>query len=275
MIKRICSILLFIILIISASLTVVHASDSVQTIETYISDLTSEQYNSLYINREITEFYSKNGSLRIIPETPLKYEIIKELSSVDCESGVEALYIIPNRKEKELSKDDLNNFMLKLYNTLNSVSTLKNVEYFSVSRNKMRILFRESYAINNPQDKKKIPDSTVDRIPEKREVFVFQEDSTFGDVISEITYRSSDEGISLSIINIQPIKYGFFRAVAAYNMQIHLIIIPCKNYILFYGTGAVNPVNIPGIRGTIKKSIYNRINAMYNWFCAMQNDDTV
>jgi hypothetical protein len=51
-------------------------------------------------------------------------------------------------------------------------------------------------------------------------------------------------------------------------MQIHLVIIPTDEGILFYGVTAADALNVSAFRKKANNSFYNRVKALYQWYTA-------
>lgn len=237
------------------------SSDPEKQLSKLLPALSQSEIHSLVKEKELTRYYFSEDLALFLPLNPFKESITEELHGLDPNIGVESLYLlsIPGF----LSND---NQILTLYNILRSVSTLKGIEYFSASRGRMRTFIKEAYTVNSFNEKERIPDQTVDRIPLDSKITVFQEDLTFGKGYYSIVYRYSENIINLFMKNLTTLWYGVIPLIREENMHIHIAVFPLDNRILFYGNCGVKTVKFFGLEKTRTESFYYRIEALFRWF---------
>lgn len=245
-----------------------NVSDNLQMI---FPSLSSEAKDTLLGEREYTRYFYDNSPPHLFPEIPQKMKtiLLDLIKKNEVNLGVESIFILDTPglvpdSETGISEKKL----LGIYNTLRSVSTLSGIEYYSASRKKMRTLFKRAFFINGPDNLEILPDVLVQKIPEESAVYLFQEDLTFGNNISEAVYRFNSPIISLSLTNLTTMKYALLPFIREQGMQTHLIVIPLKDSIVFYGYIGVNTFHLLGLEKMKKSSFYNRLKALYNWFSA-------
>jgi hypothetical protein len=209
---------------------------------------------------ELTRFAMGSFKPELPPATRLGRETAAMAVKGGLTVGTEALFLFTGYRGKP---EDL---LLECYNILSSVSTLKGIEYWSASRKRMRILFEEAWVTDGPKSKKKLPDPLVDEIPATRSLFIHQKDSTFGSAECRMDFRFEDNEISAVIINLTPMYYGIIKAMDPEAMQMHILIVPVEEGILFYGISAGKTLNMKIFEEKAQKSFYNRIRALYGWF---------
>mgnify|MGYP006292971569 FL=1 len=236
--------------------------DAIGKIAELSPGLPPEAQSELYHTGETSRFYYKTGSSGLyLPETEFSRDITADLHSIEPNIGVETIYLFeaPGISSK-------NDDMLHLYNLLRELRSIKGIEYYSASRERMRTFFKEFYTIDGPETKNEIPDKTVDAIPNNEVIFAFQEDLTFGENVSRLRYRYTSPCIALSIENMEKMRYAFIPLIQEGNMQMHLIIYVLDGYIMFYGNCGVHTIELLGLVKKKKESFSNRIEAMYRWF---------
>ncbi|MCX7787009.1 MAG: hypothetical protein N2442_04870 [Spirochaetes bacterium] len=233
--------------------------------------LSEEERTDLRTKGEVTRYYFESIPPRWMPKDRLGVDLLKEIEKVETVIGVESMHLlsytaagslVPSSSEQRGDRDSL----LTVYNLLLSVSTMKGLQYYSASRGRMRTLFAESYVIRSPEDPTPIPDPKVNLLPTEQVLFVFQEDLTFGKNITQWKYRSKGEELSISITNLTPMKYSFFTVADPGNMQIHLLVVPAEEGIVFYGCMVAKSPRFLGLEKTRTESFYNRIKALFTWF---------
>ncbi len=249
------------------SLSLLPAQTPLLSFETVTSRLTPEQKRDLIKNEEITAFHFGDFNTELLPPVPQEQEIRSLLSSQEMNMGIEGLFLYRDFPVDDYRKDP-DAYSLMLYNTLRSVSTLEGTQYYSASRGEMRDLFVESWMIpdlDNPG--KKLPDSVVAKIPRSDSFLIHQKDKSFGKNESLMEFHYDAPVISSAIINKTPMYYNsLIRVIGPEKMQIHLVIIPTEQGLLFYGVTAADSLNINAFRKKANNSFYNRVKALFHWY---------
>jgi hypothetical protein len=143
------------------------------------------------------------------------------------------------------------------------------IEYFSASRGYYRTLFHESYLVEDPLSRTPRPDRKPTVVPEQETLYAFQRDSSFGRNVYEITYRTSDTAILLSMKNLTRMMYrGVIPAMGPEKLLMHITVIPGDQFTVLYGSSGVDSLNALGIEERVRDSFYNRIVALHTWYLA-------
>jgi len=215
----------------------------------------------------INRFYTSEGGAVHLPATGLAADLLDAALGVDYSVGVESLYLIPWREvSPELSGLPAEEFDRRIYNILRKVSSLEGIEYYSASREKMRTLFAECWAIDNPDDRRRIEDPLVSEIPESDTIFIYQKDLTFGKNISRVDYQYKTGQFRMGILNLTTMTYMLFPVVGRENMSMQILILPCREGIVFYGLNTVKVLDLPIFYKKMESSFTNRMIALSDWF---------
>ncbi|MFO7731704.1 MAG: DUF6675 family protein [Spirochaetia bacterium] len=269
--KRILPALCAALLLVPLAVTA-EQPDFSDTLSSMEKLFTSDTLSQLEENRSegkagFNRFFTSDGRATHLPGVDIAGDLIQSAYSVDYAVGVESLYLIPwqdvSARLTHLSRDE---FRLEIYNTLRKISSLQGIEYYSASRERMRTLFAESWAINNPEDQKKLEDPLVRSIPEEDSIYIHQRDLTFGNNISEVHYQSSGDYFRMNIVNLTTMTYMFFPVVRKENMSMQLLIVPAQEGIAFYGLNTVDVMKLKVFYDKMRDSFTNRMVALYNWF---------
>ena len=200
-------------------------------------------------------------SLRMCPETEFAELIQEEYLSVGPNILVETVFFLP--LQEKLYPDTLT---LGIYNTLRSIRSLKGIEYYSVSRKKVRTFFNDAYMVKNAGDITPLPDPLVKKVPSSDNIVIFQEDTTFGKSYTAMRYLSGKGNILVTMRNLTELTYGPIRVIEKDSMIIDMLVCPMDGGILFYGLCSVKTADLFGIAKSRSESFYNRIAALYAWF---------
>ncbi len=164
----------------------------------------------------------------------------------------------------------------KLANILCSISSLKGLQYYSPSRKKERLLYKESYVVKKLEGKGKPKyervDDPVDKVFDGMSILVFQEDLTFGKNIYEAKYFLDANGVSIIISNIEPLYYSIFKALDAKDLNSMLVAYDVGDYLLLYTATRAKFKKIIGLENKVKNSFMSRLDAMGKWFESKYNE---
>jgi hypothetical protein len=212
-------------------------------------------------------YRQKNAVPELSPKTPLGAEMAAFLRK-DMADGNDLpfisetvyLYEKPENRRTEPGAD-----IAAVSVILRSVSRLKNTEYYSHTRKKMRILFEKSYAVDNPRDKNPIPDP-VGGSGDGLTVPVLQKDLTFGEYVYEYRYRCTDTEAAYFSKNLESFWYGIFRLIKPENLRISILVHDLGDYLLVYGLTGADFFSVPGMEQKLRNSFTSRSDAIYDWF---------
>jgi hypothetical protein len=227
-----------------------------------VSHLPRERYRALLEEGSLKHFFSDEVELTIAPEVPGLQNTRSALEAMEPKIGVEALFLLRDRIEGDTEAER----ELALYNIFRGVSTMEGIEYYSASRERMRIFYEESFAITDPDSREPIPDPTVEEVPATDRIFVYQEDSSFGRNVYTVEFVRREDAYIMSMTNLTRMYYGILPVVAPENLEIHLTVVETEEGYLFYGACGVWVISLFGLEDRAKDSFYNRIEALYRWF---------
>ncbi len=215
----------------------------------------------------IHRFFTSEERPEYTPDSSLSRILIEAAFEIDYAVGVESLYLISRQHlDPALREKPREEILLELYRTLQTVSSLEGIDYYSASRERMRTLFAETWVIAGPEDDKRLSDPLPDRIPPEDTLYIHQKDLTFGENISKVQYRHEDCALSMSISNETTMRYMLFPLVKEGRMSMQLLILPVQEGILFYGLSTVDVLNLKVFYKKMRSSFTNRLVALKDWF---------
>lgn len=204
-----------------------------------------------------------SGEPALLPRNDdLVEDLIPGMPLDDVPVAIESLRYIPLT---ERDGDAVSIGELTVYNILRSISRMQGIEYYSERRNRMRVLFEQSYTVAEAGGDNRIADRHVTSIPTEDILYARQEDGTFGDHAYAITYRRHASGLSLDLTNLDPLRYGFFPAVSERGLRIVLFVTPVDEGVLVYSIALADVPRIPVFTGRVAISFENRLIAVTNW----------
>ena len=214
---------------------------------------------------ELRSSLADGASPRLLPQLPLRAQILEEVRARHLTVGVEILAVYPGTGEALDTPEGL----LRLYNLMNAVSGMKGLEYYSASRKRMRTLFAESYLIDDPLSRRPLPDREFDgEIPAVEQAYLYQEDLTFGGTVYRIEYHSEDGVLSLHTSNLTPMRYLGLPMIREGESLSWICLVPYGSRILFYGLTGGKTMKFLGLEKSRSReeSFYYRLKAIYGWY---------
>lgn len=210
-----------------------------------------------------TNFYEDRVETRLAPSSPLVNAVADGLEDLQPRVGIEILLSIPVNDAAFTAEG-----RLEIYNILRSISTMEGIEYYSASRDTMRTFYHESYAIADPDNRDRIADPLVNRIPANDTVYAFQEDGSFGRNVQALNYQAVDGRFLVSMENQTTMVYRVVPLVSPGNLRTFLLVEPDPDSgtLVFYGNLGVRVPALFGMQDRARDSFYNRIVALHDWF---------
>ncbi len=207
--------------------------------------------------------YRQKGQLpSLAPDSPLYKECVNFWKGAEAPFFIETLYLYKKPAARQAAVgDDIANISI----ILRSLSLLKGIEYFSTSRQKMRILYDESYVVDNVISRKKIPDP-VQGNADNIKIIAVQKDLTFGKYAYSYAYRQTQDSVAFFSNNIDPLYYTIAKIVEPDKLHVSLVIQDFGDYLLVYGLTKANFAAIPGLDSKLNASFSTRTEALYKWF---------
>ena len=202
-----------------------------------------------------------NGAPTLLPMLDAADPIRQDVRALGPTVGAELLAILPGGR----AALDTPQGFLALSNALLAVSTMKGINYWSVSRGKETPLFLQSFAVESAQSTEPIADPVLDAVPGQRDLFTLQEDNSFGKNTYAERFTATSAYVHVKTENLSAITFLLVPVVSPRGLVSHVIVIPAGTDALFYGLVYMKS-NVPlGDRNHRVQSLENRLTAMAGW----------
>jgi hypothetical protein len=223
--------------------------------------LSDQTMRELSAKGTLIRYFQNQDALRLLPKAGLAADLAADVKDFGPTVAVEVLRLIPDAPPAPSGASG----KLMLLNALCSVSTMKGITYWSRSRNKDWVLFRESYAIASPQNTARIPDPAFSSVPAESEFYSFQEDSTFGKNIYQTSVTDGADCLRVRTLNVSPISFLFITVIPSGSLVTHTLIVPTENALVFYGAALLRSSFPLGDKQARSESLASRLIAMADW----------
>jgi hypothetical protein len=210
-----------------------------------------------------------DGAITLGPAVASRDALANEIRNARPTVGVEVLQILANVG----SQVDAAKAMLAVYNVAHSVSTMKGMKYYSVTRGKEEVLFIQSYAISGTMRSAQIPDPVYSAIPREDDLFTFQEDNSFGKNTYREHFSFRDDHILVRMENLSAITFMLVPVVQPHNLVSQIILVPSGRDLLFYGVAYLRTGMPIGNHHDKEESLKNRLISLASWLRSRLLDD--
>jgi hypothetical protein len=228
--------------------------------------LSPETYAELQAGGKVIRNES-GTSLSLVPAQAASAQIRAAIAAEKPSIVVETLFSLPRKRpaDPQGRKAEL----ASVYGIMRSFGSLKGIEYYSATRKVMRVLYIESYRIEDAASRAALPDPappSADSIPAAESILAFQKDSSLGSNVYRYSFASFPDAVLVEATNLTNMVYGFVPMVAPGGFKSRLLVVPAEDAILFYSVIDANPPGI--IKAKLGVSLANRAEALFRWFSA-------
>jgi hypothetical protein len=153
-------------------------------------------------------------------------------------------------------------------NTLVSLGTLTGTQYYSKSRDRMRTFYETSTVINDPREKKPLPDPVFlpDTLPAALTLYARQKDLSFGDNVYRYDYFTGGGAVIFTQTNYTGLSYGIIPLAGKEKLLSVAAVIDAEEYFLIYIASMAKAPSIPGLNKKAGDSFSSRAEALIKWF---------
>jgi hypothetical protein len=214
-------------------------------------------------NGTIGGLQQKNPRPQFLPRHEGLERLVAEVQkSLDPNMMVENLALYRKPSAAEWSKAE----QTSLFNQLAALSTLAGIEYYSASRQSMRIFYETSQVIDGHVSKKPLSDPSFYTLPESFVLHARQKDLTFGENIYRYNYHTGADILFFVQENLTTMTAGIIPAVGKNKFRSMVAVIDAGDVLLIYAAAMAKAASVPGMGDRIGASFTNRINAVLQWF---------
>lgn len=234
------------------------------------ANLSTAEFRVLQASGLVMRFTDGVPAYALNPFPSTTNAIRNRASAQNPDISMEVLLALPITQElAALGTDRLDLF---LYNVLHRFSSMKGIEYWSASRQRMRIFYEESSVVDQAPPHAVLPDPVHQSILLREQLVIRQKDSSFGDNRYSVEIGSwkedGDLGILVRMTNLTTMWYGIFAVAEPGGVSTEVVVRRSADHILFYATTALRVPGLPGLRDKARESFFNRIIALYTWFAS-------
>ncbi|MCL2411181.1 MAG: hypothetical protein FWC97_06005 [Treponema sp.] len=226
-------------------------------------------------NSRIFETQLRNPAVRLVPYNDELRQFVEETKrALNPGMMIEGLYWF---QKPDTHRSEANGWdpvqKIGVFNQLTAISSLTGVQYFSASRNAMRVFYDYSVVIDGAQTRRSLPDPVFARPPEELTLFARQRDLTFGDNVYRYDFRVTPTAIFFVQENVTALSFGIIPLIGRGNLRSIVALIDCGDGILVYAVSMARAASLPGTGDRVGNSLRNRAEALLNWLSDRLNNE--
>jgi hypothetical protein len=225
-----------------------------------------EMAAELVTRKTLTGVQYRNPQPLLVPRNSFIRQLIEEaMEALDPSLFVESLSLY--RKPAGTAEGTWSEAeRTALYNGALALSTLEGIQYFSSSRNRMRIFYETSGVIDGPDTKKALEDPVYGRPPAELTLYARQKDLTFGDNIYQYKYYARPDSLVFVQENLSTLNAGPIPVVGRNKLRSVVAVIDAGDCLLVYIASMAKAVSFPGMNERAGRSFSTRAEAVLTWF---------
>src|SRR5512133_845147 len=212
-----------------------------------------------------TSFSKGQPQVDLCPDPAAGADITRTLGTSQANIGIQTL-VVAVMPVGLLSREGRT---LVLYNRLHQFRTMAGIQYFSSTRGKVRTLFTTSHVVQAPGDRNPLSDPQYSAIEPTHDLFLEQDDSTFGKNLYAVTVKGHKGGsIQLTMSNVERVWWGILPVLGPGALKLTMVVKASADgkYLYFYGNVGIGANKVHGMEEQVRTSFYNRVIALYHWF---------
>jgi hypothetical protein len=234
-----------------------------QSAAEYLSFLPAADRDNLFQKGELHNIGDKPADLPIWKNSPFAADVNALAQSLDVSVAAESLFLI-DRPQASEDKD----LGLKIFKSFTAFTTMKGLQVFSESLQKMETFIYDSYRVASLQDTRPLPDPVADAVPAEARYVVYEKEEQTGDMYNDFSFRSRAGWYQVDLVNLANINFAIFTLVSEKKLHTSFFIVPTADKIVVYAITLADTMRFLGIEKAKQKSFFNRMTALGSWFSA-------
>ena len=208
---------------------------------------------------------SVDATTSILPRHESTVGIAEEIAAKKPGILVETAFVLKRKAPADVAGREAE--LLKINALLRAFSSLEGVQYYSITHQGMRTLYAESYAIDGPGTKRRLPDPpspSLRALDEAQSFYVFQRDLSFGSNVYTYDFQGFPGGARVTSKNVTWMSITIIPVIAPGVLVSRLIVLQASDGILVYVES--DAISIGFLAQRIGESFANRATALFGWF---------
>lgn len=213
-----------------------------------------------------------DDKVELLPQTAFSEEIKNYIfGNYSDKTGYasEALFYVTKEtlieKSKNQDKSKIDTSVEAVSKIVRSISKMKGMMYYSNTRKRYEVLYKEAFRINTKVSVAHPPYPYAADDPEGKEgdtVYALLDEHTFGKAEYKIDYLKNDKCVAMKMENMSDLSYGFIKAVKPHDFKMAVVAVDVGDGYFFYVAMNVDFMQMSFLEGKMNRSFTARIRAV-------------
>ena len=228
-----------------------------------VAELVGDKLDSELLAKGKVMRTSVDAKTSMLPRHEASGGIEAEIAAKKPSILVETLYLLKRKAPEDGAAREAE--LLRIGALMRSFSSLRGIQYYSITFGKTRTLYDESYAIESPENRRPLPDPPLPGNPGTDQTFyVFQKDTSFGANVYTYSFRNFPGALEVTSKNVTRMSIAFIPVMGPGILVSRLIVLQASDGIVFYVES--DAISIGFLAQRIGDSFANRATALFDWF---------
>ncbi len=170
-------------------------------------------------NEKFHRFTERDNEVRLLPASEysdgLKEYIFGNMSDKTGYAAEALFYVTKDdlvNKSKKEDKSKVDTSIKTVSKIVRSISDMKGMLYYSNTRSRYEVLYKEAYRIESEKNTARIADD-VEGSSNGKIIYAMLDEHTFGKANYKITYQENEKCVTMKMENLTALSYKFIKAV--------------------------------------------------------------
>jgi hypothetical protein len=214
---------------------------------------------------ELRRTFTNGDTLALFPRLSMRDREIDVATALRATVGVE--FLVTCRPADSMVEET---WQLEIFNALHALSRLKGIQYYSVSRGRLTVLFSDASFVESVGSLTRIDDPVALLPPGEGMTdtrFAVLDDASLGTYVMRIRYEVGSSYVAASMDNETSIRRFGMQLVPVGQLRMFIVVVPLDDELLFYGYAAIRAQDKIGLVTRLAEdAVTNRLAALYAWF---------
>lgn len=212
-----------------------------------------------------------DNDIRLLAETPFT-ESIKSFVFGDYSDKVgfaaESLYYVKKstlvEKSKSEDKTNIDTSIKAVSKIVRSVSKMKGMEYYSNTRKKWEVLYKDAYSVESADSTTAVSDDLTGSSDGKTS-YALLDEHTLGKSVYKTTYHENAKMVVMEMKNVTAMNYGIIKLIDPEKCKIAVALIDDGDGYFVYIGMQTDFMQMAALEKKLNASFQARLDAIFNW----------
>ena len=213
-------------------------------------------------------FTSDDNKVRLLPKSEYSEELKNFIfGNMSDKTGYasEALFFVTKdevvNKSKKEDKSKVDTSIKTVSKIVRSISDMKGMLYYSNTRSRYEVLYKDAYRVRDEKNTEKIADD-VEGSSNGKTIYAMLDEHTFGKAYYKINYQENDKCVTMQMENLTSLSYKFIKAVKPGKFKMAVSVYDTGDGYFVYVAMTADFMQMGFLENKMNKSFAARIKAI-------------